>query len=96
MASGEAPKELLKSFEKIKQLLGQISDKTAKPMDANGFKRTKNDLDKVSEKLHTISRLVGDFSSLGNDAKLSFLKDDEKKKLEEAAKAMERYLELVT
>jgi hypothetical protein len=46
--------------------------------------------------LHAITRLVGEFSELANDVKIQFLPDDEKQKIEEATRGMEKYLALVT
>ena len=43
MKSGEAPKGLEKAFEKINTLLGQISDKTGKPLDLKGLTSTQKD-----------------------------------------------------
>ena len=95
MSSNNAPKGLEKAFEKIRDLLGQISDKSSKPMDLAGFNKAKGELDKVQENLHAITRLVGNFADLADDVKISFLSDDEKKKLEDAAKTMKQYLGLV-
>ena len=95
LASGNAPKGLEKAFERIKNLLGQVQDKASKPLTGAGFKSVKLDLDKVQEGLSSINRLVGDFSDLADDVKITFLSDDEKRKIEEATKAMEKYLQLV-
>ena len=95
LASGNAPKGLEKAFERIKNLLGQMQDKASKPLTGTGFKSVKLDLDKVQEGLSSITRLVGDFSDLADDVKITFLSDDEKTKIEQATKAMEKYLQLV-
>lgn len=95
LASGNAPKGLEKAFERIKNLLGQVQDKASKPLTGTGFKSVKTDLDKVQEGLSSINRLVGDFSDLADDVKITFLSDDEKTKIEQATKAMEKYLQLV-
>ena len=95
LASENAPKGLEKAFEKLKNLLGQVQDKASKPLTGAGFKSVKLDLDKVQEGLSSINRLVGDFSDLADDVKITFLSDDEKRKVEEATKAMEKYLQLV-
>ena len=95
MSSNNAPKGLEKAFEKIRDLIGQISDKTSKPMDLAGFNKTRGELNKVQENLHAITRLVGNFADLADDVKISFLSDGEKKKLEDATKAMKEYLGLV-
>jgi hypothetical protein len=65
-------------------------------MDAGGFKRAKADLDKVAEGLNSITRIVGDFANLADSVKISFLSEGGKQKIEEATKAMEKYLGLVT
>ena len=95
LSSNSAPKGLEKAFEKVKNLLGQISDKSSHPMDGAGFKRARADVDKVAEGLSSINRLVGEFADLADDVKISFLPDGEKQKIEEATKAMEKYLGLV-
>jgi regulatory protein YycH of two-component signal transduction system YycFG len=95
LTSENAPKGLEKAFEKLKNLLGQVQDKASKPLTGAGFKSVKLDLDKVQEGLSSINRLVGDFSDLADDVKITFLSDDEKRKVEEATKAMEKYLQLV-
>ena len=95
LSSNNAPKGLEKAFEKVKDLLGQLSDKASRPMDAGGFKRAKADLDKVAEGLNSITRIVGDFANLADSVKISFLPEGEKQKIEEATKAMEKYLGLV-
>jgi hypothetical protein len=47
MATGSAPKGLEKAFEKIRDLLGQIQDKTGKPLDLKGLTGTGKSLDSV-------------------------------------------------
>ena len=96
MQSGKVSNNLNKAFDKIKTALGEISDKASKPLTISGFKSVHGDLDKVSEGLHAITRLVGDFSDLADDVKLQFLPDDEKQKIEAATRAMEKYLSLVS
>ena len=95
-SNSKVPKGLEKAFEKVKTLLGQISDKASKPLDIKGFQGLLVELDKTSEGLHSITRLVGEFSELANDVKIQFLPDDEKRKIEEATRGMEKYLALVT
>jgi hypothetical protein len=77
IASGNAPKGLEKAFEKINELLGQISDKTGKPLDLKGLAATGKDLTSVQESFKAIIRLLGEFDDLSEDIKLSFLSGDE-------------------
>ena len=91
MQSGKAPKGLEKAFEKINDLLGQISDKTGKPLDFKGLTATGKDLDKVQESFRSIIRLLGDFDDLSDDIKLSFLGPEEQKKISDAANALKNY-----
>ena len=91
MASGNAPKGLEKAFEKINDLLGQISDKTGKPLDLKGLAATGKDLTSVQESFKAIIRLLGEFDDLSEDIKLSFLSGDEQKKIQDASKALSDY-----
>jgi hypothetical protein len=73
VASGNAPKGIEKAFEKINQLLGQISDKSGNALDIKGLARTEKDLTAVQENFRAIVRLLGEFGDLSDDAKLTFL-----------------------
>jgi hypothetical protein len=77
MASGNAPKGLEKAFEKINNLLGQISDKTGKPLDLKGLTGAGKDLNAVQESFRSIVRLLGEFDDLSDDLKLTFLSAEE-------------------
>ena len=89
--SGNAPKGLEKAFEKINTLLGQITDKTGKPLDLKGLAAAGRDLGSVQEGFRSIIRLLGEFDDLSDDIKLSFLSGDEQKKIQEATKALSDY-----
>lgn len=91
MASGSAPKGLEKAFEKIRDLLGQIQDKTGKPLDLKGLASTGKSLDSVQESFSAIIRLLGDFNNLSDDLKLSFLGEGDRKKVEAVTAAMREY-----
>ena len=91
LASGSAPKGLEKAFEKINALLGQISDKTGKPLDLKGLTGTGKDLAIVEENFRAIIRLLGEFDDLSDDIKLSFLSADEQKKIVAITNALKTY-----
>ena len=91
MASGNAPKGLEKAFEKISDLLGQITNKAGKPLDLKGLNAAGRDLDSVQENFRAIIRLLGEFGDLSDDVKLSFLSPDEQKKIQDATKALQTY-----
>jgi hypothetical protein len=91
MASGNAPKGLEKAFEKINTLLGQISDKTGKPLDLKGLTGAGKDLATVEENFRAIVRLLGEFDDLSDDIKLSFLSTEEQKKIAAVTNALKAY-----
>lgn len=91
MQSGNAPKGLEKAFERIKDLLGQISDKTGKPLDLKGLTSTGKDLNTVQENFKAIIRLLGEFDDLSDDIKLSFLSTEEQKKVTAITNALKAY-----
>jgi chromosome segregation ATPase len=91
MASGNAPKGLEKAFEKVNQLLGQISDKTGKPLDVKGLTSTGKDLDSLSDGFRSIIRLLGDFEDLSDDVKLSFVDAESQKQIQQAINALQQY-----
>ena len=91
MASGNAPKGLEKAFEKVNQLLGQISDKTGKPLDVKGLTSTEKDLDSLSDGFRSIIRLLGDFEDLSDDVKLSFVDAESQKQIQQAINALRQY-----
>jgi chromosome segregation ATPase len=95
MASGSAPKGLEKAFEKINSLLGQLSDKTSKPLDLKGLNSAGKDLNNVQETIHSLVRLLGDFNDLSDDAKISFLPPDEQKKIKATIEALKKYEQAV-
>ena len=91
VASGNAPKGLEKAFEKINDLLGQISDKTGKPLDLKGLASTGKDLNAVQESFRAIIRLLGEFDDLSDDLKLTFLSAEEQKKVTAITEALKTY-----
>ena len=91
MQSGKAPKGLEKAFEKINDLLGQISDKTGKPLDLKGLTSAGKDLNTVQENFRAIIRLLGEFDDLSDDVKLSFLSAEEQKKVTAVTNALKAY-----
>ena len=96
LASGNAPKGLEKAFEKINVLLGQISDKTGKPLDLKGLTGAGKDLATVEENFRAIIRLLGDFNDLSDDIKLSFLSVEEQKKIIAVTNALKAYGDAAT
>lgn len=91
MSSGKAPQGLEKAFEKINQLLGQISDKAGGALDLKGLSTTNKDLSAVQENFRAIVRLLGDFSNLSDDIKLSFLSAEEQKTINNITKSLDNY-----
>ena len=91
MQSGNAPKGLEKAFEKINDLLGQISDKTGKPLDLKGLTGAGKDLNTVQENFRAIVRLLGEFDNLSDDVKLTFLSTEEQKKVTAITEALKNY-----
>ena len=91
MQSGSAPKGLEKAFEKINDLLGQISDKTGKPLDLKGLTGAGKDLNTVQESFRAIVRLLGEFDELSDDVKLTFLSAEEQKKVTAITEALKNY-----
>lgn len=91
MQSGSAPKGLEKAFEKINDLLGQISDKTGKPLNLKGLTSAGKDLNTVQESFRAIVRLLGEFDELSDDVKLTFLSAEEQKKVTDITKALKNY-----
>ena len=91
MASGNAPKGLEKAFEKINDLLGQISDKAGKPLDLKGLTGAGKDLSTIQENFRAIVRLLGEFDDLSEDVKLSFVSPEEQKKVKDITSALEAY-----
>ena len=91
MQSGSAPKGLEKAFEKINDLLGQISDKTGKPLDLKGLTGAGKDLNTVQENFRAIVRLLGEFEDLSDDVKLTFLSAEEQKKVTAITEALKSY-----
>ena len=91
MSSGKAPQGIEKAFEKINQLLGQISDKAGGALDLKGLSATNKDLGAVQENFRAIVRLLGDFSNLSDDIKLSFLSAEEQKTINNITKSLDNY-----
>ena len=91
MQSGNAPKGLEKAFEKINNLLGQISDKAGKPLDLKGLTGAGKDLSTIQENFRAIVRLLGEFDDLSEDVKLSFVSPEEQKKVKDITSALEAY-----
>ena len=91
MASDKAPKGLEKAFEKINQLLGQISDKSGNALDLKGLAATGKDLTAIQESFRTIMRLLGNFNDLSDDIKFSFLSAEEQKQITNITKSLENY-----
>jgi hypothetical protein len=77
MSSGKAPEGLEKAFSKINTLLGELSDKAGKPLDFKGLTNAGKKFDTVQENFKAIVRLLGDFSNLSDNVKLSFLKPED-------------------
>jgi hypothetical protein len=88
MSSGNAPKGLEKAFEKINDLLGQITDKAGKPMDLKGLTGAGRDLNTIQENFRAIVRLLGEFDDLSEDVKLSFVSPEEQKKVKDITGAL--------
>lgn len=91
MSNSNAPKGLEKAFERINTLLGQISDKTGKPLDIKGLTSTGKDLTVVQDSFRSIIRLLGEFDELSDDLKLSFLSADEQKAITSITNALKNY-----
>jgi hypothetical protein len=67
MASPNAPKGIEKAFEKINNLLGEISNKAGKELDLKGFAKVGRDISSVEDNFSAILRLLGDFKNLSGD-----------------------------
>jgi hypothetical protein len=50
----------------------------------SGFAKVGKEFDGVRENINTIIRLLGDFDDLSDDIKISFLSEDEQKKINSA------------
>ena len=96
MATGQTSKGLEKTFEKVKELLGQIQDKVGKPLDLKGLTGIGKNLENVEENFRTIIRLLGDFDQLSDEIKFSFLEEKDKKKIEAITAALKKYQDTLT
>ena len=94
-ASGEAPKGLEKAFDKVNALLGQIYDKSGKALNVKELASAGKDLGAVQDGLRKIVRLMGDFDSLSDNLKFSFLSDDEKQKFADVTAEIKKYGQFV-
>lgn len=95
MSSDGAPKGLEKTFEKINQLLGSISDKAGGALNLKGLAATGKDLESVQESFRTIIRLLGSFDNLSDDIKLSFLSPEQQKQISDITKSLKEYEQTV-
>lgn len=91
MSSGKAPEGLEKAFSKINTLLGELSDKAGKPLDFKGLTNAGKKFDTVQENFKAIVRLLGDFSNLSDDVKLSFLKPEDQQQIKAITSSLEEY-----
>ena len=88
MDSPNAPKGVEKAFEKISNLIGEISDKAGKELDLKGFADVSKDLGLIDTGFSSIVRTIGDFKDLSEDIQISFLEPEQKQKLEKIIEAL--------
>ena len=91
LGSGKAPKGLEKAFEKINDLIGQISDKAGRPLNMKELLNAGKNLDDVQDSFRSIIRLLGDFHELSDELKIKFLSKEDQAQIEATTNALKKY-----
>lgn len=90
--SGQAPKGLVSSFEKLETLLGRISDKAHQSPLKNTYSGIEKDLSNVVLLFGDLSRNIDGLKNASKDVKIELFPPEEQAKIKAAITGIENYI----
>ena len=90
--SGQAPKGLLSSFEKLETLLGRIGDKAHQSPVKGTYSGIEKDLSNVILLFGDLSRHIDGFKNASKDVKIELFTPEEQAKIKAAISGIEDYV----
>ena len=91
LKSGQAPKGLISSFERIEAVLGRIQDQASMPPSKTLFSSLQKDVGKVGLAFGDLMRNISALSDVGDEVKFELFSADEQAKIQAVIKGLSDY-----